>query len=166
MLADPTLFVRTTFVPPSYLDRYMEAGVDGFKFSDRVGDTPTMVRTVNAYGARDCETDLIDLVYKRGAKLKAGLQGVFSPEFVAGVSVPRFSLDPRRFFEERFIERQPTMPKAEQQALARTILTVHDPAHVKRYLAFLEAVMEKIDWRTSVPAEELPQFEALQEMIA
>lgn len=165
MLAEPGLYARTTFVPPSYVERYMEAGVDRFKFSDRVSQTSTLLRTVEAYGRQDRHTDLFELVYKGGSKLKAGLKGLFPAEFVRSLPVPRISIDARRFWQADFIEQQAVLPEAELDALTRSIVRVHEPAYLIRFLAFLEAVRDRLDWRQSVPVSELPAFEALRELI-
>lgn len=165
LLADPTLFVRSSFVPPTYLDRYRDAGVDLFKFSDRTSDTGSLLRTVRAYGAVDPPDDLYAFVYKKGAKLKAPLRGLFPAGFVDALPTPRFSIDARRFADARFIERQAAMTPQEQQELARSILTVHDPGYTGRYRAFMEAVRDRVAGRALIPAAELPDLEALRAIL-
>lgn len=167
LLSSPSHFVRTTFVPPSYLEDYERAGIDWFKFSDRASTTETLLRTLQMYGVADEDPDdLYDFVYKGGYKLKAPLLGLFPRDFVEALEPPRISIDGRRFRQERFIERQPTASEDEIAALARTIVTVHDPQYARRYLAFLEAVRAKVAGRPLIPESELPAIHALQAMIA
>jgi hypothetical protein len=161
LLEDPIRFVLTTFVPPSYVQRYLEAGVSRFKFSDRASSTASLLRTVQAYGREDCETDLFELVYKGGSKLKAGLRGLFPDELVREIPVPRFSIDPVRFRAVDFIEQQAHLPEARLRALARSVITVHDPEYLARYLRFLQAVRDRLAWRRRVPEPELSAFAEL-----
>ncbi len=164
-LADPSRFVRSSFVPPSYMERYRSAGIDLFKFSDRTSDTRSLLRTVRAYGTGDGGPDLYEFVYKRGAKLKAPLWGLFDREFVAALPAPRFTIDARRFLAEDFIERQATAPPDEVERLARSLVTDHDPGYTGRYLSFLRAVKERVAGRALIPRGELPDLDSLRPML-
>jgi hypothetical protein len=165
MLEDPTLFVRSALVPPSYLDRFRHAGVDRFKITDRGSSTATLMATLRAYGTPDLDANLYDVVFKAGSKLKLGLRGLFPDAFIVGLEIPKMSIDGRRFHEVGFIERQPQMSADEQQALASTIVSVDDPPHLRRYLGFIEAVSAKLGWRTSIPRSELAEFDALRSLL-
>ena len=161
LLEDPTGLVRSSFVPPSYLDVYAEAGIDRFKFSDRTSDTQRLLRTLSAYAGEAEELDLFDFVYKRGAKLLAALEGPLPAALLADLPAPRITLDAAGFARERFIERQPELDPEEQRELAASLLTVHDPAYLARFAALVRAVKEKVAGRAVIPASERPEFEAL-----
>ena len=161
LLEDPTGFVRSSFVPPSYLEVYAEAGIDVFKFSDRTGDTPRLLRTLSAYVGEAEEPDLFDFVHKRGAKLLAALEGPLPRELLADLPPPRITIDAAGFARERFIERQRQLEPEQERALAASLMTVHDPAYLERFAALVRAVMEKVAGRPVIPCGELAEFEAL-----
>ena len=165
LLEDPTGFVRSSFVPPAYLDLYAEAGVDLFKFSDRTSDTPRLLRTLSAYVDEADELDLFDFVHKRGAKLLAALEGPLPRRRLADLPAPRITIDGLGFVRERFIERQPELSPEAERELASSLVTVHDPAYLARFAALVRAVKDKVAGRPVIPGSEQAEFEALFEAL-
>ena len=165
LLADPTLHVLNALVPPGYLDKYAAAGADRFKITDRCSTTPSLLETLHVYASPEPAEDLFPAVLKGGSKLKLGLRSLFPADFIRDLPLPRLHIDGRRFVDERFIEREASMPVEEKRALARSLVTVEDPAYLERFFAFYTAVNKKLAGRTSVPKSELPDFLDLRRLL-
>ena len=165
MLADPTLFVRNATIPPGYLDKFVAAGVDRFKLTERCSPTASLMAALRTYASPEPVDDMFPGVLKGGTRLRLGLRGLFPNDFLRELRLPGFHIDGRRFAQERFIERQPTMSKEEMWALADSLVTVLDPDYLERFRSFYEEVNKLVAGRSSIPTAQLPEFHALRRLL-